>query len=87
MISACCRMVSLMQKIFGLKSNNVKTKSMSIVNSSTTRQPRLYATVLNGHPLEEVNQFTYLDSEICKDGGRDADVDCRVRKAKGGTHI
>ena len=66
-----------------LKINTTKTKSMSIVNSSTTRQPRPNAIVLNGHPVEEVNQFTYLGSEICKDGGSDADVDCRVRKAKG----
>ena len=54
---------------------------MSNVNSSTTRQPRPNAIVLNGHPVEEVNQFTYLGSEICKDGGSDADVDYRVRKA------
>ena len=65
----------------GLKTNTGKTKSMSIVNSSTTRQPR--PIVLNGHPVEEVNQFTYLGSEICKHGGSYADVDCRVRKAKG----
>ena len=64
------------------KINTAKTKSMSIVNSSTTRQPRSNAIVLNGHPVEEVNQFTYLGSEICKDGGSDADVNCRVRKAK-----
>ena len=49
---------------FGLKINTAK--SMSIVNSSTTRQPRPNAIVLNGHPVEEVNQFTYLGSEICK---------------------
>ena len=67
---------------FGLKINTVKTKSISIVNSSTTRQRSPNAIVLNGHPVEEVNQFTYLGSEICKDGGSDADVDCRVRKAK-----
>ena len=27
--------------------------------------------ILNGHPVEGVNQFTYLGSEICKDGGSD----------------
>ena len=59
---------------FGLKINTGKTKSKSIVNSSTTRQPRPNAIVLNGHPVEEVNQFTYLCSEICKDGVSDADV-------------
>ena len=42
---------------------------MSIVNSSTARQPRPNAIVLNGHRVEEVNQFTYLCSEICRDGG------------------
>ena len=51
---------------FGLKINAGKTKSMSIVNSS--RQSRPNAIVLNGHPVEVVNQFT--------------DVDYRVRKAK-----
>ena len=55
---------------------------MRIINSSTTRQSRPNAIVLNGHPVEEVNQFTYLGA-YCKDGGSDADVDCRVKKAKG----
>ena len=64
---------------FALKLNTGKTKSTSIVNSSTTRQPRQNRTVLNRHPVEEVSQFTYLGGEICKDGGSDADVDCRVR--------
>ena len=68
---------------FALKINSGKRKSMSIVNSSTTRQPRSNAIVLNVHPVEEVKQFTYLGYEICKYGGNDADVDCRVRKAKG----
>ena len=89
MISVSCRIVSLMQQTanetasFDLKINTGKTKFMSIVNSSTTRPPRPNAIVLNGHPVEEVNQFTYLGCEICKDGGSDADVDCRVRKAMG----
>ena len=62
---------------FGLKVNIGETKSMSIVNSSTTRQPRPNATVLNGHPVEEVNHFTYLGSEICKDMGF---MGCGTRK-------
>ena len=56
---------------------------MSIANSSKARQPRTNAIVLNGHPVEELNHFTYLGSEIIKDAGSDADVDCRVKKAKG----
>ena len=39
---------------FGLKINSGKTKSMCIVNSSTTGQPRPNVIVLNGHPVEEV---------------------------------
>ena len=70
------------QLLLNLQSTLEKTKFMSILNSSTTRQPGPNAIVLNGHPVEEVNQFTYLGSEICKDGGSDAYVDCRVRKAK-----
>ena len=50
---------------------------------STTRQQRPNAIVLNRHPVEEENQFAYLGSEIYKDGGSDADVVCRVGKAKG----
>ena len=72
---------------FGLNINSGKTKAMSIINSYTNRQPRPKAIGLNGHPVEELNQFTYLDSEICKDGDSDADVDCRVRKAKGAFEI
>ena len=68
---------------FELKINSGKTKSMSIVNSSTTGQHRTNAVTLNGHPVEEINQFTYLGGELCKDGGSEADVDCRVRQAKG----
>ena len=49
---------------FGLKINTVRTKSMSIVNSSTTRQPRPNAIILNGHLVEEVNQFTFLHIHI-----------------------
>ena len=36
----------------------------------------------SGNAVEEVNQFTYLAGEICKNGGSDADEDCRVRQAK-----
>ena len=43
----------------GLQINTAKTKSMSIVNSSTTRQPRPNAIVLNRHPVEEVNVAKY----------------------------
>ena len=83
-INGC--IVEFLDKVrnFGLRFNRYltwtdhitgKTKSMSIVNSSTTRLPRPNAIVLNGHPVEEVNQFTYLGNEICKDGGSDAEVD------------
>ena len=67
---------------FGLKISTRKTKSMTIVNSSTTSQPGPNIIVLNVHPVEEVSQLTHLGSEICKNGGSDADVDCRLRKAK-----
>ena len=56
---------------------------MSVVSSSTTRQTRSNAIILSRHTVEEVNQSSYLGSEICKDGGSDTDVNCRVRKVKG----
>ena len=55
---------------FGLQSNSGITKSMSIINSSTTRQPRSKAIVLNGHPVEEVNHFTYLVAKYARMGQR-----------------
>ena len=61
---------------FGLKTKSGKTKSISKL-----------ITKLNDDPVEEVNQFTYLGCEICKDGGSDAYVDCRVRQAKGALGI
>ena len=67
---------------FGLTISSGLTKSMSIINSYTTSQSRTNAIVLNGHPVEEINQFTHLASAICKDGDSDADEDCKVGKPK-----
>ena len=64
----------MLQALFGLKINSGKTKSMSII-TSITRQSRPNAFVLNGPPVEEVNHFTHLGSEICKYGDSDADVE------------
>ena len=70
MISACCRIVSVLDAVKMLLLDLKSTvEKLSTVNLSTTRQPRPNAIVLNGHPVEEVNLFTYLG------------VDCRVRKA------
>ena len=59
-----------------LRRRGIPNKIVAVLNSAYN------ALVLNGHPVQELNQFTYLGSEICKDCCSDADVDCRVRKAK-----
>ena len=37
-----------------------------MLNSSTTRQLRPNAIVLSEHPVEDLNQLTYLSSEITR---------------------
>ena len=39
--------------------------------------------LLSHSPVETVQQFTSLGSEICMEGGSYADVECRIKRAKG----
>ena len=64
----------------GLNINASNTKSMHMVNSRATKPSNSILT--DRRPVVAVEQFTYLASEICMAGGSDADVECRIRKAK-----
>ena len=73
-------MVYSIQKAAAFTGPNInasKTKSMHIVNSRAARPTnRIF---LNRSPVETAEQFTYIGSEICMDGGNDADVKCRIK--------
>ena len=60
----------------GLNIHKGKTK---ILKTNTTNTN---AIMLDGVALEEVEDFTYLGSVIDKQGGTDADVKARIRKAR-----
>lgn len=63
------------QKV-GLNINISKTKSMQVGAQTPT------SFVLDGLPIERVEKFTYLGSQITTDGGAREDVKTRIRKAQ-----
>ena len=68
------RLTSLARQI-GMKVNVGKTKLMRLnttINQSNT---------VNNQQLEEVDEFTYLDSKVSTDGGSGKDVSVRISKA------
>ena len=60
----------------GLDIHPKKTQVMKMNTPSTD------PVTLNGTSLEEVESFTYLGSIVDKQGGTDADVRCRIGKAR-----
>lgn len=64
-------------RIAGLRINVPKTKDIRIRARNQT------AFEINGTKIETVNEFCYLGSIIAESGGADADVESRIRKAKG----
>ena len=60
----------------GLNVHKGKTKLLKVNADNTS------PVMLNGEPLEEVDEFTYLGSIVNKTGGTDADVRARVGKAR-----
>ncbi|XP_073714068.1 uncharacterized protein [Misgurnus anguillicaudatus] len=60
----------------GLNINKHKTKILKVNNIKND------PVLLDGEALEEVEAFTYLGSVIDKQGGTDADVKARIRKAR-----
>lgn len=60
----------------GLKMNENKTKSMTIGTQTAH-------FISNNQPIESVDSYTYLGSQITPDGGAREDVKTRIRKAQG----
>ena len=60
----------------GLNVHKGKTKLLKVNTDNTS------PIMLNGDPLEEIDEFTYLGSLVNKTGGTDADVRARVGKAR-----
>ena len=65
----------------GLKINKKKTKILRL-NTTCERQ-----IMLEGGALEEVESFRYLGSIVDTQGGTEADVKTRIRKARAAFHI
>jgi Reverse transcriptase (RNA-dependent DNA polymerase)/Domain of unknown function (DUF6451) len=59
----------------GLRINVGKTKLLRIMNNAACRLS------VGEDYIDEVDEFTYLGSVMSKDGGADADVNARIRKA------
>src|SRR6266481_4717514 len=70
------RLATQAQKV-GLKINTGKTKQMQIKDQRPT------SLLLDGEPIETVDQFCYLGSKISPDGGTDLDIESRINKARG----
>ena len=60
----------------GLRLNVSKTKSMQI----NTLQERIFE--IYGEQIENVDSFTYLGSQITREGGSKLDKTTRIKKAK-----
>ncbi|KAL1281967.1 hypothetical protein QQF64_000770 [Cirrhinus molitorella] len=53
-----------------------KSKVLKVITTNTS------PIVLEGEPLEEVDNFTYLGSIVNEQGGTNADVKARIGKAR-----
>ena len=60
----------------GLKIHNEKSKLLKVNSTST------HPISIETKTLEEVDSFTYLGSIVDKQGGTDADIKIRIRKAR-----
>ena len=60
----------------GLKINKGKTKVMRVC---TTQEAPI---TIEGSPVENVEEFTYLGSKVSQSGGADEDIAARIKKAR-----
>ena len=67
--------------LLGLRINTGKTKVMKA--NSRSCDP----IIVNGEAIEEVQDFTYLGSNISRDGGAERDVELRIGKARQASRI
>lgn len=61
----------------GLKINTGNTKTMRI---NARNQEKIK---INGQDIEDVDEFTYLEAKVCKEGGGMKDLKKRLSKARG----
>ena len=59
---------------FGLKLNFPKTKIMAV----TRKFGPLQQAVVNNNNIEVVENFVYLGSQLCNEGGSEADMERRI---------
>ena len=70
----------------GLKTNARKTETM-VIGKDTTQHPlpkdRTVNVTIDGNPVKQVTQFTYLGATIKSDGKIDKEINVRIGKATG----
>ena len=70
----------------GLKMNARKTETMVVVKD-TTQQPlpkdKTVNITIEGNPVKQITQFTYLGATITSDGKIDKEISVRIGKATG----
>ena len=72
--------------IGGLKMNAKKTEAM-VIGKDTSQHPlskeRMVDITVDGNPVKQVTQFTYLGATITSDGRLDKEISVRIGKATG----
>ena len=72
--------------IGGLRMNAKKTESM-VIGKDTSQHPlpkeRTLSITVDGNPVKQVTQFTYLGATISSDGKLDKEISVRIGKATG----
>ena len=72
--------------IAGLKMNAKKTEAM-VIGKDTSQRPlpknRTLDITVDGNPVKQVTQFTYLGATITSDGKLDKEISVRIGKATG----
>ena len=70
----------------GLRMNSKKTECM-VIGKDTSQQPlpedRIVNITVEGNPVKQVTEFTYLGAKITSDGRIDKEISVRIHKATG----
>ena len=70
----------------GLRMNSKKTECM-VIGKDTSQQPlpenRTVNITVDGNPVKQVTEFTYLGAKITSDGKIDKEISVRIHKATG----
>ena len=71
-----CRLVSEFSRVCERRKFRVNVGKRKVMRCSRYGNGYRMHVILNGEPLEEVDCFKYLESQVAADGGCESDVDC-----------